>query len=259
MDSDGSGAISFDEFKRSMDMFGIDMTDLEVARLIQLLDSNGDGELDFDEFSTIAKAEIEMLDVEDMLKNSPADFGTINGAKEIAMAAAHAGVRFTRTASVCGNMKKQGCAEMLNPESLRAREAIKQHDAVARLIRSWWTSVFQLAQAVEVENNKYPSSVRLPKRSASKKEALTKEQYITLSVSLHEMLDPSVSDAEAKATALGDWDNEMGAGANTMDYRSFFESMYEIDSYTIDSCTIDSSMIDRLCALLAKAEPNNEA
>jgi hypothetical protein len=106
MDSDHSGCLSYDEFKQGLKNYGMDLSDIEVGSLLRLLDSNCDGELSLDEFSAITKNELEMADLKEIWH--------MNGIKvdsalqDMALKATSAGTRFTRSASVLGDLKRQG-------------------------------------------------------------------------------------------------------------------------------------------------------
>ena len=49
-DSDGSGKISYDEFRSMLPRLGINMSAAKALKYFRLCDADGSGEIDFDEF-----------------------------------------------------------------------------------------------------------------------------------------------------------------------------------------------------------------
>lgn len=50
MDSDGSGALDFNEFKKALDDYRIQTTDAEAEQVFAIFDRNRDGTINFEEF-----------------------------------------------------------------------------------------------------------------------------------------------------------------------------------------------------------------
>ena len=50
MDSDGSGALDFNEFKRALDDYKVGVNDEEARGLFATFDRNRDGTINFEEF-----------------------------------------------------------------------------------------------------------------------------------------------------------------------------------------------------------------
>lgn len=50
MDSDGSGALDFGEFKRALDDYKVATTEEEANRIFGIFDKNRDGTISFEEF-----------------------------------------------------------------------------------------------------------------------------------------------------------------------------------------------------------------
>lgn len=50
MDSDGSGALDYNEFKKALDDYRVGCTDPEVDQVFQIFDRNRDGTINFEEF-----------------------------------------------------------------------------------------------------------------------------------------------------------------------------------------------------------------
>lgn len=50
MDSDGSGALDFDEFKRALDDYRVGCNDAEANQVFVIFDKNRDGTINFEEF-----------------------------------------------------------------------------------------------------------------------------------------------------------------------------------------------------------------
>ena len=50
MDSDGSGALDYQEFKKALEDYKVGCTDDETGSLFTIFDKNRDGTINFDEF-----------------------------------------------------------------------------------------------------------------------------------------------------------------------------------------------------------------
>ena len=176
MDADQSGSLSYDEFRNGLKDFGMELQDSEVASLLKMLDANGDGELSLQEFSAIVKGELEMADLQELW--SEESVAVSSDVKDAAIKATNAGTRFTRTNSVFGDLKRQGCAEMMTQEAISQRAAMKEDPRIHGLMQGWWTATRALSEEIII-----PGQIE----DASGVESLSKSQYMTLSIPLHEM------------------------------------------------------------------------
>ena len=50
MDTDGSGALDFNEFKKALDDYRVGYSDSEGEQIFQIFDKNRDGHIAFEEF-----------------------------------------------------------------------------------------------------------------------------------------------------------------------------------------------------------------
>ena len=50
MDSDGSGALDFEEFKKALDDYKVGYSDSEAEQVFGIFDRNKDGTINFEEF-----------------------------------------------------------------------------------------------------------------------------------------------------------------------------------------------------------------
>jgi hypothetical protein len=225
LDTDGSGLLSYDEFKAGVKQFGMELDDNEVGNLLRLLDANGDGELSLEEFEFIAKAEMECADLTDSFgehaqegKLNVADQQRLDSAKEAAIQAAHSGTRYTRTQSVMHDPKKQGCPEMLSAFALQARMELKEDEGVKKLVWTWWCKALEVGHL----------------ESEEAADVINRVQYLTLSVSLNKMLDSNVEEDDAKLAAEKDWATDKAPGHEHMDFEHFFNSMFELCDTWVD-------------------------
>jgi hypothetical protein len=83
--------------------------------LFDLFDTSGDGLVSFEEFQHALKAEMELLEVQDHFEVVEGDDAEARKKEQAAiMGAMHRGVRINRSASVEGDVKMQGNAEMMS-------------------------------------------------------------------------------------------------------------------------------------------------
>jgi Ca2+-binding EF-hand superfamily protein len=61
MDSDGSGALDFNEFKKALDDYKVGCTEEETQALFGIFDRNRDGTINFEEFLGAIVGELNQL------------------------------------------------------------------------------------------------------------------------------------------------------------------------------------------------------
>ena len=108
------------------------------------------------------------------------------------------------------DLKRQGDADMITAFALEARQKLRVDDKVVKLIWGWWCTAMQVGHL----------------DSEPEPEFISKEQYITLSVSLNRMLsEVPVNEGQALEHAQEDWQKDKVDGKEEMDYEHFFNSV----------------------------------
>jgi hypothetical protein len=154
-----------------------------------------------EEFSQIAKCELELLVLNEVISTSEGQTAEMEKAVE----AVKGGVRLSRTASTTANKKLQGDLDMLTAESIQARQDLKNDDIFSCLVHEWWHSI-------EMKEGEGTLS------------RMGKEAYLVLNTSLHKKFVPDVTNEEARAAAELDWEQDLGP-SETM---GFGESLQNI-------------------------------
>jgi hypothetical protein len=238
MDMDGSGQLDYQEFEAGLKKFGMDVSQEEVSGMLLLLDNDGSGTLDLEEFQSIVKAELECAAVDELFDEEGDDAGNLKELKKQAAKAAHQGVRYHRSASVAmDDFKKQGAPEMMTAAAVAARQGIKEHMAIRSFMREWWGSI---PGEPEHGFGHVMGDILHMKRKRKKKKPsaaprnMTEEQFVVMSMAINKLLDPKVSEADARQAAVEDWVTDSNEAEDYMDYEHFFESMFELCDTWVD-------------------------
>jgi hypothetical protein len=115
----------------------------------------------------------------------------------------------------------QADLEMMRPEMIRKRRALKQSRGVKKAFKQWWNGM----------------------KLGGADGKMHKDIYIQLSIAVQAMLLPDLSEDQAYLTAKADWQDDLYAHepprATTMTYGSFYNAMFELADTWVD--TVDES------------------
>jgi hypothetical protein len=148
----------------------------------------------------MSKIELEINELEEEFKVHKMGGGE---SEVTALNAAKCGVRFTRTMSVQLNAKLQGDMTMLTEKAMTKRLTLKAESGCRGLVEKWWNSMGSESLVGG---------------------AMEKKGYITMSIALHQLLSPQVTEFEARRVAQQDWESDCKVGSFAMDFDTFYDS-----------------------------------
>jgi hypothetical protein len=213
---------------------GFSLEQDQIASLVHLL-SGGLGPhgivLKHAQLEQLIKAEEDCIQLQrEWLSDGIKDYEVQKLQKE-AIKASFNGVRFFRrdSSAASDDPRMEGCALFLTEAAQKKRSAVKADLRVRRLFRKWWQSIFELRTDEDDEDDE-----GIMQQSRRKKEALTEEQYATMSIALHRMLMPKLNDVDAATAAAKDWRKDSNEPDHSrMDFAHFVDAMFELcDTWT---------------------------
>ena len=101
-----------------------------VDKIFQAVDEDNSGSISFDEFAKIAKIELELLALSEVVESD----GALTDETKKAVAALKDGVRVNRTMSTMYDLRMQGDVTMLSQAAVEARQALKEDPGLRKLV-----------------------------------------------------------------------------------------------------------------------------
>jgi Ca2+-binding EF-hand superfamily protein len=214
-DKDGNGSLDVDEFDEVLQEFGAKLTSNNLKQIFKVVDADGSGTIDIDEFAEIAKCEMELSALDDVVGDNTG-IEAVDAEKRKAMKALQEkGVRLGRSASVMNNAKLQGDIDMLRPEAMMKRADLKENVELWNMVQAWWNQC-----QLKVDGK------------------MGKDAYMVCSLALHKNFLPDVSEEEAQAAAEADWLTDCPPDKGQLAQLDFFNAMFELCDNWCDSTEV---------------------
>jgi hypothetical protein len=211
-DKDNNGTLDIDEFNDVLKEYGAELSDKNLKQVFRVLDADGNGTVDIKEFAEIAKCEMELSALDDVVGDDTGIEAVDAEKRKARQALLEGGVRLNRSGSVLNNTKLQGDIEMLTPVALMKRTELKEDVELWKMVEHWWNSC-QLK-----EDGK-----------------MGKDAYMICSVALHKNFIPDVSEEDALKAAEADWLSDCPPDKAQLAQLDFFNSMFELCDNWCDS------------------------